>query len=116
MQRGYLVGKRGDRQRAFNFAHLSPKKNRLSIQRLGLLPCRDKRGNGRVWLCTPCALKWALLHVSKKHNVNPLDLDLWVVSLNQELAYRKRRGVYFTHVRVSPYSMERLDLDAIHAA
>lgn len=62
----------------------------------GLSPLHDRRGKGRLWLCTKCHLPWAIAHVAKRHRVAKAAVLVLEVDVPSGWLVRHRRGIYFT--------------------
>lgn len=80
--------------------HVSPVRHRQGIVRWGLLPCADRRGKGRIWLCDRRRLPWALEHVARTHRIAQDELQVWKVTVDPQAVSRRRLGVYYSVLRL----------------
>lgn len=83
--------------------HVSPNKNRASILTHGLEPSifsRDRQK--KLWLVEWKQIMWAIMHTARRHGVDPIDCDVWIVhkSTIRRLQKTAFRDVFQTPCRV----------------
>lgn len=84
-------------QRRGMLFHVSPNKNRDSIQRLGIEPELFSQGKQKTaWYVESSRVMWALVHCAKRHGVDVFDLDVWIVPRSKfgKLSRTSMNGVY----------------------
>jgi hypothetical protein len=84
------------------FFHCTPRRNVPQILQHGLLPWRDRRKKGRVWLARLAALEWAFGHVMETHSREWEDLAILEVCMMPHEVTKHRRGVYYVTFRINP--------------
>jgi hypothetical protein len=75
--------------------HISPARNRPSIDRKGLLPEKATGKERSVWLVTRTMIPWALAHTATKTGKGPITrLAVYRVEVSRAQIRRFRRGIW----------------------
>jgi len=88
--------------------HLSPRYNRVRIQREGLDPACSQGAKAWLWLCKSELLTWALFHVAKHHSCRVSDMDFWEVLTPESDLLKGRSGIFRSCKRIGPDSLRLL--------
>ncbi len=80
--------------------HTTPKQHLPSVKLLGLLPALSETARKEVWLHTIKRLKWARLHLSKRHCCRPRDMVTVAVNVSGKNLLKRRRGIYTTETHI----------------
>lgn len=79
--------------------HVTPKRNRASIERHGVLPCRSLGKRRWSYYCDLSGLVRILAHTAKRHEVDIDDLDVYTVEISLASLKRTKWPQYFASDR-----------------
>jgi hypothetical protein len=87
--------------------HISPARNRRSIDRKGLLPEKATGKERSIWLVTRTLIPWALAHTATKPGKAPIPkLLVYRVETTRAKVRRFRRGIWRTFEPLQPIGCE----------
>lgn len=97
------------------FFHVTPGRNRSSIERRGILASKSKGKLRAVWLVDEARLAWAVLHVHKRHKVKVESIIAIEVHASKgNLKRTGRDGLYYRFEDVVPQELGGvLDYDTL---
>jgi hypothetical protein len=87
--------------------HVSPRRNKASIDKYGLLPEKATGKEKAIWLCSRSKIVWALAHLALKPHKAPINgLVVYKVEVQRGQVRRFSRGVYRAFQPLRPVSHE----------
>lgn len=88
--------------------HWSPRANRLSIRKSGLLTTESKGCSYKVWLCTREELVDVLKHLCDHHKLTWTCFDLWEVKVDSALLRKTSvEGRFTVGACIAPESLRQ---------
>jgi hypothetical protein len=88
--------------------HATPRRNRPSIDELGLLTSRSRGKLKVVWLHSPGNTLWAVEHVAARHRVGEEAVVVLRVSVPRSALRRHRRGLWYSVRDIPPGKITRV--------
>ena len=85
--------------------HATPRKNRPSIDKRGLLRSFSQTAGEGIWLHDWNRRRWAIGHVAKRHGVDPDDVHVYLVYVNPRHVVKHSSGVYIAYVNIPAAAM-----------
>lgn len=82
--------------------HATPRRNIRSIFRTGLQPGLARGKLKAAWLHAPGKTRWAVQHVSHRHQVPQDRVVVLVVRVPRSMLRRNRRGLWYCPFLIAP--------------